>query len=72
MSWKPHGGDVINVLTVLLSGALAALIGTFSGAHFLYKEKYDSVRKIAIKALNVFKKYAKKSYKKQRINLITN
>ena len=55
--------DVINVLTVLLTGALSALIGTFLGAHFSYKEKYDSVRKIAIKALNVFKNYAKKSYK---------
>lgn len=42
---------------------MGALIGTFLGAHFLHEKKYSGVRKIAIKALNVFKKYAKKSYK---------
>lgn len=52
-------------LIPLLSGIVGALIGTFGGAYFLnryqnyYKEK---IRKIAIKAVEIFRTYVGKSY----------
>lgn len=55
--------DIVNIFSGLFSGTVGALIGTFLGTHFLHKKKYSGVRKIAIKTLNIFKKYAKKSYK---------
>lgn len=56
-------GDIVNLFVNLLSGAFGALIGTYFGVRCLYWKKYNSVREVAIKALNIFNKYAKKSYK---------
>lgn len=52
-------------LIPLLSGIAGALIGTFCGAYFLNKyQKSDKVkiRKIAIKAVKIFKSYKGKSF----------
>lgn len=49
----------------LISGAIGALIGTYGGSYFLYwkqEKKIKNVRTMAVKALDVFKAYAKKSY----------
>lgn len=49
----------------LISGAIGALIGTYGGSYFLYwkqEKKIKNVRTMAVKALDVFKVYAKKSY----------
>lgn len=56
--------DIVGALVVFLSGTVGALIGTFLGARFLHEERYGSVRKIAIKALNIFREYSakRKSY----------
>lgn len=47
----------------LLSGAIGAFIGTFLGAallSFLQNRKQQKIRKMAIKAIGIFSKYAKK------------
>ena len=57
----------METVVALLVAALGGLIGTFCGACFLsIREnlKMKKVRNIAIKALNVIKKYSKQSYKK--------
>ncbi|WP_288817563.1 hypothetical protein [uncultured Alistipes sp.] len=49
----------------LISGAIGALIGTYGGSYFLHwkqEKKIKNVRAMAVKALDVFKAYAKKSY----------
>ncbi len=49
----------------LISGAIGALIGTYGGSFFLHwkqEKKIKNVRAMAVKALDVFKAYAKKSY----------
>lgn len=52
-------------LLPLISGAIGALIGTYGGSYFLHwkqEKKIRNVRSMAVKALNVFRAYAKKSY----------
>ena len=52
-------------LLPLISGAIGALIGTYGGSYFLHwkqEKKIKNVRAMAVKALNVFRAYAKKSY----------
>ena len=52
-------------LSPLISGAVGALIGTYGGSYFIQwkqEQKIKDIRSIAIKALNIFKAYAKKSY----------
>lgn len=56
----------MEIITALLTAALGGLIGTYLGAYFLNKRKEDKmkeVREIAIKALEVLKKYSKQSYR---------
>lgn len=51
-------------LLPLVSGAIGALIGTYGGSNFLHwkqEKKIKNVRAMAVKALNVFRAYAKKS-----------
>lgn len=53
-------------LLPLISGAMGAIIGTYGGSYFLYRRterKTERIRDIAIRGLDIFKKYAKKSYK---------
>lgn len=57
--------DIWNWLLPLISGAIGALIGTYGGSCFLQwkqEEKVKNVRAMAVKALNIFKSYAKKNY----------
>lgn len=52
-------------LLPLISGAIGALIGTYGGSYFLHwkqEKKIKNVRAMAVKALNVFRACAKKSY----------
>lgn len=52
-----------SLLLPLLSGAVGALIGTFGGVYFSYKRQEKSKeksRKMALKAISIFKKYSKK------------
>ena len=46
--------------TNLISAIIGGIIGTYLGAFFIYKkqqERYKNIRKIAIRALKIFKKY---------------
>jgi len=55
-----------NFIIALLTALIGGLIGTYFGARFLNmreENKMQRVRDIAIKALNVIKKYAKQSYR---------
>jgi hypothetical protein len=55
-----------NFIIALLTALIGGLIGTYFGARFLNmreESKMQRVRDIAIKALNVIKKYAKQSYR---------
>ena len=55
-----------NFIIALLTALIGGLIGTYFGARFLNmreENKLQRVREIAIKALNVIKKYAKQSYR---------
>ncbi len=52
---------IISVIVTLLSGAVGALIGTYFGSYFIVKKaesKKEEIRQIAIKAIDVIKKYA--------------
>ena len=54
------------MIVPLVIAILGALIGTYGGAFFIgrrQESKMEKVRDIAIKALNVLKKYAKQSYR---------
>ena len=54
------------LITTLLTALIGGLIGTYGGARFLNireDNKIKKVRAIAIKALNVLKKYSKQSYR---------
>ena len=60
-------------LLPLISGAIGALIGTYGGSYFLHwkqEKKIKNVRAMAVKALNVFRAYAKKSYIEKNPELI--
>lgn len=49
------------IVITLLSGAIGALIGTYFGAHFITKKeetRKKEIRAIALKAINLIKKYA--------------
>lgn len=51
--------------TILISGIIGGIIGTYLGAFFIYRkqqERYKNIRKTAVKALKVFKKYQNKAY----------
>lgn len=51
--------------TNLISAIIGGIIGTYLGAFFIYKkqqERYKNIRKIAIRALKIFKKYQRKTY----------
>ena len=55
-----------NFIIALLTALIGGLIGTYFGARFLNmreESKMQRVRDIAIKALNLIKKYAKQSYR---------
>lgn len=55
-----------NFIIALLTALIGGLIGTYFGARFLNmreENKMQRVRDIAIKALNLIKKYAKQSYR---------
>ena len=55
-----------NIIIALLTALIGGLIGTYFGARFLNmreESKMQRVRDIAIKALNLIKKYAKQSYR---------
>lgn len=55
-----------NIIIALLTALIGGLIGTYFGARFLNmreESKMRRVRDIAIKALNLIKKYAKQSYR---------
>ena len=55
-----------NFIIALLTALIGGLIGTYFGARFLNmreENKMQRVRDIAIKALNVIKKYSKQSYR---------
>ena len=55
-----------NFVIALLTALIGGLIGTYFGARFLNmreESKMQRVRDIAIKALNLIKKYAKQSYR---------
>lgn len=55
-----------NFIIALLTALIGGLIGTYFGARFLNmreESKMQRVRDIAIKALNVIKKYSKQSYR---------
>lgn len=56
----------MNIIIPLLTAIIGALIGTYGGAYFLAKRqeaKMEKVRAIAIKALEVLKKYSKQSFR---------
>jgi hypothetical protein len=55
--------DTNTVIISVLSALIGAFIGTYFGAHFINRKsenKIKKVRKMAIKALDIIKKYAKK------------
>lgn len=54
---------VVYILVTLLSGAIGAGIGTYLGSHFSAQKqerRNKEIRNIAIKALNIIKKYSGK------------
>lgn len=54
-----------NIIVTLLSALIGGLIGTYAGARFLNtreENKMKKVREIAIKALNIIKKYSRQSF----------
>lgn len=54
-----------NWVLTIISGTIGAIIGTYGGAFFLnswQNRKTRRIRSIAIKALNIFLDYPKKSY----------
>ncbi len=57
---------MINIISAIMIAILGALIGTYGGAYFFSKRqesKMEKVRAIAIKALNILKKYSKQSFR---------
>lgn len=57
---------MVNFIIALLTALIGGLIGTYFGARFLNmreESKMQRVRDVAIKALNVIKKYSKQSYR---------
>ena len=55
-----------NVFVPLLVAVIGGLIGTYCGSYFLHRReenKMEKVRGVAIKALEILKKYSKHSYK---------
>ena len=54
-----------NWIVTIISGAIGAIIGTYSGAFFLnywQNRKIRKIRNIAIKALKIILEYKKKSF----------
>lgn len=57
--------DWMTLLTGVISAIIGGFIGTYFGAFFINKDikkKNEDARKIAINALNIFKKYKNKKY----------
>lgn len=55
-----------SIIVTFLSALIGGLIGTYAGARFLNtreENKMKKVREIAIKALNIIKKYSRQSFK---------
>ena len=54
---------VISIIVTLVSGAIGALIGTYGGAYFSanrQERRIKELRNMAVKALQIFSKYARK------------